>query len=158
MQGVDARDVAALRRLELSLPAPQLAFEKPGGTTHVGQPHLGRVHGVQNHHGVQQGVGDRAGASRPHLGQFCGRLIGPTLDEAHDVERRPDHLWVLAQQDGLGDCNAGGSQRGQETELAGHVVRGGQHMPQRWPAQNPAGVAVAEQVGEVGSAALDQPR
>ena len=52
----------------------------------------------------------------------------------------------------------GAGERGQHRVLAGHVVRGGQHVTERRPAQHPLVRTVRDRVGEIRAPAGDQRR
>ena len=65
------------------------------------------------------------------------------------------HVRVGAEQHGARHRHRAVGQRAEHPVLAAHVVRGGQHVPERRPAQHPA---VAQLVGEVRPAAGDQAR
>ena len=79
------------------------------------------------------------------------------VDELHHVEGPLVDRLVGAQPDGDRDGDAGRAERVHEPVLARHVVRGGQHVVQRGPAQGPGPpVGVLDPEGEVGAAAGDQ--
>ena len=79
------------------------------------------------------------------------------LDELHDEERALVDGLVGAQADGLGHRDARGPERGHEAVLAHHVVRRGQHVVDRGPAQDPRPPGgVLDPEGQVGAAAGDQ--
>jgi Transposase DDE domain len=68
--------------------------------------------------------------------------------------RRPRHWHRLAARHPRAGAPRGA---GDDPVLAAHVVRGRQHVPQRRPAHHPAAGAVAHLLGQVGSAAGQQP-
>ncbi len=80
------------------------------------------------------------------------------VDELHHVERRVVDGDVVAETERGRDRDGSGRQRGQHLVLAGHVVRGRQHVAERRAPQYPVAVPVVDRVGEVRAAAGDQRR
>ncbi len=89
------------------------------------------------------------GSVRVELRGLLGGAVHDPVDLLHQVERRTDDRRVLAEGRRPGHRDRGVGERGDDAELPRHVVRRGQHVAQRRPAQHPLLVAVAEQVGQV---------
>ncbi len=138
--------VAAVRGRELARPATQLALQVALRAPQVAQAHMLRVEPVQPEQDVDQLVGQRGRRGVVELLELCTVAQDLPVRELHDVERRTDHVRAREQQR-RGDGHVGRRQGGQQPVLASHVVRRLQHVAQRWPAQDPAGPAVGEQVG-----------
>jgi len=77
------------------------------------------------------------------------------VDVRHEVERRAVDVDVIAEHDRSGDGDGGAVQRADHAELAGHVVGGGEHVPERRTAQRPRARAVRDLVREVRQSARD---
>ena len=80
------------------------------------------------------------------------------VDLLHHVEGRVVHALVVAERERARHRHVGSGERGEHGVLAGHVVRGRQHVAERRPAQHPLVRVVADGVGEVRAAARDQRR
>jgi hypothetical protein len=110
---------------------------------HVGQP-FGQVRVLLS--GQRRGV-------LPRPEHHPGHVL-------HQVERRADHAGVGAERHRPGHRHIGAGQRRQHPEFARHVVRGGQHVAERRPAQHeqplPGGSRDRQPVGEVRPAARDE--
>ena len=85
-----------------------------------------------------------------------GGPVDGAVDLLHQVERSAQRLRVRAQQQRHRHRHGGAGQGGEHPVLAGHVVSGGEHMPERRAAQHPLQVTIRDQVGEVGAAARQQ--
>jgi hypothetical protein len=157
VQLVDAGQRAAARRVELLLPTADLPGEEALRVAEVGQPHLCRNYRVQLRERADQALGDNSGPDGPDRGQLVVRPVDDSVDVGHHVERRADHVRVRAQGVGQRNGNRGIAQCGDHPVLAFHVVRGGEHVPERRPAHHPAPGAVADLVREVGPAPRDEP-
>lgn len=157
VQFVDAGQLAVAGGVQLLAPAAQLPVEEALGAPEVAQADGPRVHGVQFDERVDEAEDGRPGALGAQRRELFGRAVRGALDVLHDVEGRPDHRVVLAEQHGLGYRNGCRVQGADHPVLALHVVRGGQHMTQRGPADDPAPRAVRDDVRQVRAAALDEP-
>src|SRR5205823_7658834 len=73
-------------------------------------------------------------------------------DAFHEVEGRADHGGVLAEQQRTGRPNGRVAERGEDAELARHVVRGGEERSSWGPAEDPVLVAGLDEEGFVGMA------
>src|SRR5438105_5680671 len=90
------------------------------------------------------------------------RVRGPTLWQLlvqyqsatplHHVERRADHVRVLAQRVRPRREREVGMQSAQNLVLARHVMRAWGHRTERRPPQNRLPLACTQQVGQVGMA------
>ena len=130
----------------------------PSGRPKSAEPHRFRVHRVQVDQRVDQGEDGGPGALGAERGELLGGAVRDALDVLHDVEGRPEHRVVLAEQHRLRHRDGGGVQGADHPVLALHVVRGGQHMAQRRSAYHPAAGPVGDGVRQVRAAALDEPR
>ena len=152
---VDALD---LHLVVLPAPALELPLDVPLVPSQIAQPDRVGVDGVQRGqrvgHVVADGAPRRLVERRLGLGRAAQDVA---LDELHHVEGPLVDRLVGAQPDGDRDRDARRPERVHEPVLAGHVVRGGQHVVQRGPAQGPGPpFGVLDAVGEVGAAAGDQ--
>ncbi|TWH69118.1 hypothetical protein JD77_04120 [Micromonospora olivasterospora] len=156
-QLVDARQRAAAGLVELRGPAADLPAEEAVGAAEVGQPDRRGVDRVQGGERVHHGQGQLAalpGGQRVGLRPAAEHLAGHPL---HEVERGADHVGVGAVQQRRGHRHGGGGQGRDDPVLPGHVVRGGQHVPERGAAQHHLVIAGAQQVRQVRLASGDQP-
>ena len=142
----------------LHLPAPpaDLSGEEPLGSPEVREADLPRIDGVQGGKGVDHPFADRAGPLRAERRQLSGRPVRGALDVRHDVERGTEHVIVVDERERLRNRNVCGPERGDDGVLAGHVVRGGEDVPERRAAHDPGALAVPDAVGEVGLASGDE--
>src|SRR5207237_2439873 len=81
----------------------------------------------------------------------------PALDEAHDVERGADDVFVLAQQNWLGDREALRVKAADRAELAVDRMRRRQQLAGWLAAQDVTACRRLEEVGRVRLAALELP-
>ena len=108
----------------------------------------------------EQRVDQRCRHRPPRLGGV-GKLDGQgvaddvAVDPFHDVEPGADHRLVLAEGDHLGHRDSGALQRREHAVLARHVVRGGEHVRERRPANHETALAVVDDVREVRASAGD---
>ena len=156
VQLVGAFERAAVRGVELLLPAAHLPLEEPLGPAEVGETHRERVHGVQRGERLDRAPGDRAGALRAERGELGGGAVRRPVHALHHVELRADHGLVLAQREGPGHGHGRVAQGRHHAVLPRHVVGGGEHVAQGRPADDPLLVPVADDVGEVRLAARDE--
>ncbi len=156
VQLVGAGQVARPRGVELLLPAAYLPLEEALGPAEVREPHRGRVDGVQGGEGLDRPLRDGAGAFGSEHRQLRGGAVRRPVDPLHHVERRADHLLVLAQRVGARHRHGGVTQRGHHAVLPRHVVGGGQDVTERRPAYHPLALPVADDVGQVRLAAGDE--
>lgn len=155
-QVLDAGQVAAAGGVELGAPPLDLAGEEPFRAAEVLQADGGGVDRVQVGEHVDEPFGQcggHGGGDPRALGAFAQGGAGHLL---HEVERRADHGGVLDEQFRAGHRHGCGGERGDDAELAGHVVRGGEDVAQRRAAQHPGPGAVADAVGQVRAAAAEQ--
>ena len=96
--------------------------------------------------------------ARPRGLELGGEPVRRPLHPLHHVERGAEHVGVLAQGVRRGHRDVGRQERRHHPVLAGHVVRGRQHVTERRPAHDPPVLAVGDLVGEVGLAAGDHLR
>lgn len=159
VQLVDAGKFAVAGGVQLLAPAAQLPVQEPLGASEVPEADGLRVDGVQLHEGVDQTQHRLAGALGAQRGELLRRAVRGALDVLHDVERRADDRVVLAEQHRFRDRDGRRVQPADHAVLALHVVRGGQHMTQRRPPDDPSAGAVRlrDEVGQVRTAALDEP-
>jgi hypothetical protein len=122
----------------------------------VVEAHLGVVDGVDRGEHVDQRLRARAGLGGGELGHVVGCAQDHAVDVRHHVERRPVHARVVAEGEHLGHRHGGVGERADHRVLARHVVGGREHVAERWTAEHPLVRAVADEVGEVGTAAGDQ--
>ena len=151
-------DPLDLHLVVLRAPPLELALDVPVVPGQVAQPHRVGVDGMQR--------GERVGHVVAHgaPGRLVEGLLGlgraaqdVPLDELHDIEGALVDRLVGAQPDGPRHRDADRAERIDEPVLAGHVVRGGQHVVQRGPAQRPGPpVAVLHPESQVGAAAGDE--
>ena len=141
----------------LRTPAPDLAFQIAARLTEIGEPHRGRVDGVQVCQHLDQrvdaGVDDVLVPHRLELGPAAHHLPRNVFDH---LERGTEHRVVVAQRDCAGHRNVGVSQPGDHGVLPRHVVRGWRQPVQRRAAQHPFRRVVGDQKGQVGAAPGDQ--
>ena len=158
MELVGGGQVTGVRRVELLLPACDLATEEPLGAAEVTETDRRRLDRVQRGERVHEAFGDRAGslgAERFELGGAAVRRTGAPL---HDVEVRAQHRGIGAQREGPRDRHVGVLERRHDAVLAGHVVGGREHVAERRPSDDPLLRAVGHDVGQVGPPAGDQGR
>ena len=147
------------RPVQLGPPPSQLPVEVAVGPPEVREADVRRVDRVQ--------LGQQRGQLEAHGAQLVGgvgrvlRLVRQhgALDEVHHVEHRARARGrVLHQRDRRRHRHARPAQRGDDPVLAGHVVRGGLHVPERRPADDQGRRAAVDPVGEVAAPAGDHPR
>jgi hypothetical protein len=155
VQFVKAGHVSAAGRVELLLPTPHLPLVVPVRAPEVGQAHGDRVDRVQVDQPVHQVEDQIADGGGPDRGQVGRQPVHRPLDEAHHVERRTDDLGVGSERHGPGHRKAGRMKRRDDAVLPAHVVRGGQHVPERRPAHDEPLGSIADRIREVGPAAGD---
>lgn len=158
VEPVDVGQLTASGGGQLGGPAAQLPLQVPLRAAEVGEPDRGRVEPVQGGEGVDQLLTERVDTLRAERGQRRHVPVGGAGHVLHQVPGSAEHLRAGVQQQGAGDGHARAAQGGHHAVLTAHVVGGGEHVPERGPAQHPAGGAVGEHVGEVGAATLDQLR
>jgi hypothetical protein len=149
VQFVDPGDLPAARGVQLLLPPADLPGQEPLRPAERLQPHRPVVDGVQRSERVDHPPGDGPGAIRPERGHHARGPVGRAGHRRHHVERRPQHAGVLTQPVRQRHRHAGVAQRADHLELAPHVVRGGQHVPQRRPAHHPRAGPVGDPVRQV---------
>ena len=144
--------------LDLPQPAPELPSHVALPPAQITEPDRVDVDAVQAGQHVGQGAAeqpprrDRQGV--PGLG---GVADDETLHVVHDVEGRAVHVRVGAEPEWPRDGESLGMQGGDHPVLAAHVVRSGQHVVQRGPAEHPAPPRpVGDHEGHVGVTRLDQ--
>src|SRR6266508_1716603 len=151
-------EVTAVRRVELLLPPGDLTGEVALRAAEVGQADARRLDRVQGGQGVDQPLRDRPGPLRPERGELRGPAVRRTRHPLHHVERRTEHGVVPAQRVRRGHGHVGVLERRHDAVLAHHVVRGREHVPQRWASDDPGLLPVAHLVGQVGLPARDETR
>ena len=139
-------------------PALELALDVALVPAQVAEADRVGVDGVQRGQRVGHVVADGAPRRLVERRLGLGRVAQDVaLDELHDVEGPLVDRLVGAQADGRGTGMPAGPSAVHEPVLAGHVVRGGQHVVQRRAAQGPGPPGgVLDPEGEVGAAAGDQ--
>ena len=155
---VDGRDVAGLRCLELRVPALELATHELVAPGEVAEPDRVDVDRVQGDERVDQRLGPRARA-RPRRAPLGGGGVvqDDAVDVGHHVERRADHVGVVAGRQRLRDGHRRRPERGDDAVLAAHVVRGREHAVQRWAAHHElVSVGIGHVRGDVRLAAGDE--
>jgi hypothetical protein len=157
MQLVDPGDLPAARGVQLLLPPPDLPGQEPLRPSERLQPHRPVVDGMQVSERVDQPLGDGPGAGRPDRRHLLRRPVGDAVHSRHHVERRAQHVGVLAQRVRRGDRHARVAQRADHLVLTPHVVRRGQHVPERWAAHHPGAGPVADLIRQVRLAPGEQP-
>ena len=153
---VDRGNLSRLGLLELRIPALQLAGDVALLAGEVRQAHGVDVDGVQ----VGQHV-DEVEAEPPPLGlvvhplRHAAVMQDVAVDVPHDVERGAVHVGAEAQS--RRHRNGGGAEGGDDLVLAAHVVRGGEHVVERWPAEDDSTAGgVGDLEGHVGVPARDE--
>ena len=118
--------------------ATQLALQVAGRLAEAVEPEPLPVGVVQFDQPVDQLVGDPA--TLPVVVEGGRDRVGDhlTLDQFHHVERRADHLLVVAHRQDLRRAHVGRLERPQQSRLAQHVVRRGRQRTARRPAQHDA--------------------
>ena len=124
----------------------------------VGEPDRVVVDRVDRDQHVDELLGAAARVVVRQRGDVGAGAQDAPVDELHDVEGRVVDRDVVAEPERLRDRHRGRCERGEHLVLAGHVVRGRQHVPERRAAQHPLVCAVADRVGEVRAAARDERR
>ena len=114
--------------------------------------------GVQRDQRVHQLEHQAAQRVRPKDLDVGAVAVGRSRAELHQIERRPDHLCVVAEQFGTRNRDVGRTQRRDHPVLPAHVMRRCLHMGKRRPAQHEFGAAVAHRVRQIRPAAREQPR
>jgi hypothetical protein len=158
VQLVDPGELPAARGVQLLLPPPDLPGQEPLRPPERLQPHRPVVDGMQVSERADQALGDGPGAVRTRSRHLLGSPVGDAVHPRHHVERRAQHAGVLAQRIRRGHWHAGVAQRADHLELAPHVVRRGQHVPQRRAAHHPGAGAVPDLVRQVRLAPGEQLR
>ncbi len=150
---VELLDLAGAVDLPQPVEAPQLTLQVARRLAEPLQPQRRPVGRVQLHQGVDQLVGD-AGTVLGAV-QRRGELLGDdrAADALHDVERRADHLEVVADRQDSRGADRGRLQRGEQARLAQDVVGAGRQRPPRRPAQDDIG---GEPEGDVGVPVADR--
>jgi hypothetical protein len=128
------------------------------GPAEAAEPHVGVGHGVQGGERV-----DQCEAAGPDLLVVVVVEVLAAADRhpvhvGHHGERRADDGGVLAQGHRFGDRDAGSAEGADDPVLAAHVMGGGGEPAQWRASQHPAVDAVGDQVGEVGTPAVEQLR
>src|SRR5215207_241598 len=157
VQFVRGGQVAAVRRVELLAPTPHLASQESLWAAEVAEPDRGRVDLVQSRQDVDQPDRDRPGALGAERLELGGVPVRRAGDPLHHVERRAHHALVLTQCVGARHWHLGVPQRRHHAELARHVVRRGEHVPQWRPSDDPGRPAVGHLVSEVAPSPGDEP-
>ena len=116
-----------LREDQLSLPSPDLPPEVPVRLPEAFQPDGPGVHRVQLHQRVDELLADPPPVCFVPA-ERRGKLVpdDDAVDPVHQIERSPDHPFVIACEDGARDANARPGQGREHAELPEHVVGGGQ--------------------------------
>jgi hypothetical protein len=158
VQLLDARHLAAAGRVQLLLPAAYLALVEALRPAEVGQADRGRVERVQVGECVHQTQHQRMHGRWTERLQLGDIAVDRAVDILHQVEGSADDVRVGAEQHRLGSGEASLGQRVEDLVLAGHIVRGRQHVAERRPAQHPTVRAVGDRVREVGPPARQDRR
>ena len=154
------------RQVPLPLPPRQLPRHVPLGLAEPVQPGRAHVEPVDGGEHGREVLAELPGLGRAQQPCVLAGAEDDSVHPLHQVERRPDDLGVRADRDRAGHRHGGAVQRGQDAVLPGHVVRGGQHVTERRPAQHQArhrgtgprvtGGAELQPVGQVRPPAGDQ--
>ena len=139
------------------MPALQLPRDVALGLAQLAQSDGGRVDRMD----ASQRLGDRhAGAGPGRLAHLLrARLVSQheAVDVLHDVEGRAVHRVVGAEPDHRWYRHVGRAKGRDDAMLSAHVVRRGEHLPERRAAQHPPlVVGIAHHEGQVGAAARDE--
>ena len=135
---LNLRDRARLGAAPLFAPAAHLAFEVAIRPAEITEPDSVVVHCVE----LDQRF-DKAPAHRRALLEGCRITLWDRLrdDHAfavlHDVERGAVHIQIFAERNRPGRRHICLGKGGEDAELSPHVVRRGEHMAKRRPAQHP---------------------
>ena len=136
-QLVDAGQVAAAGARPAACPAAHLAGEVALGAAEVGQPDRGGSTRCSAARVSTKRMPEAPAALGAERGGLRGGAETSPSTQLHQVERRAEHVGVGAQQQRARHRHGGRCQRADHPVLAGHVVGGRQHVPQRRPAQHP---------------------
>ena len=153
---LDRRQVPRLGALPLGGPSLELPLDVAAAPGEVAEADGVDVDGVEvGQHVDQVGAGLAACRRIEQLG-LVRAVEHLTLNEAHDVERRPVDVDVRAQPERRRHGHGRGTERGDDPVLAHHVVRGRQHVAERRaPEHEPPPVRPGHCKGQVGSSAAD---
>ena len=156
-QLVEERQLLHLRARPLPGPAPHLALQVALGTPEVAEPHGVGIDRVQRGQRLHQHRPDGATPGL-RLREARGQPLAhhDALDVLHHVEGRAVHLRLLAQGQRARHRQAGVPERRDHAVLAGHVVGGGEHVPERGAPQHEGARTRLHPVGEVRAAPADQ--
>ncbi len=156
-QGVERRQLSALRALPLLRPAAQLTFHEAGRAPEVGEPDFLRNDCVEPRERLDQRATDRLALLRGAA--VAGRkLVAADVaeDPLHHVEARSEHAVGFAEVQDPGHRNRGRLERRLDAILPHHVVGGRKHVTQRRPAKHHLAGIRRDAVGEIGLPAGDQ--
>jgi hypothetical protein len=136
---IGLRQVSRAGCIELLLPPRDLTGEEPLRPAEIGETDRIRNDHVQVCERVDHACRDRPRPVCAERLQLRSHRIDRALDPLHHVERRAEHLRVVAGGDRAGDPHRLVLDRVEDAELAQHVV-GGRRTGVAWrPAQHPPG-------------------
>jgi hypothetical protein len=157
-QLVDLGEVARLVGVPLLAPPGHVAGEEAFGLAEVGEADRRGIRPVQAGEDVDQLVRHVPRVVEPERRELVDRADDPAVDPVHHVERRADHVDVVAERPRHRHRHARALERGDHAVLAAHVVCGLHHVAERRPPHDPRVGTVGHCVGEVRPAAGDQRR
>ena len=154
LEPVQVRDRLARARFQLAGPAVDLPLEVVPGTPEIAKADVFGAHRMHRRHGV--------GDSHPEGRALCGIGLGQgairedaALDPLHQVERRADHVGIVAVENRRGDRHVCRMQRLDNAVFAVDRVRALEDRAVRLLAQHHPAAAPPHEVGGVGLPARD---